>query len=213
MRQCLGRYGSGFNEVLPACFPLLDGCVSISATGRKAPGSFLFHAIMLPQAVLLAAVWCFTVLWLRSLNSQLRSSTAVAILLSGFVGALALIIYVTFLGTERPLYEFMRRIGIYFGFLGLALAQLFTAISLFRYTKSVPRTRLSTMAGSMLAICLATFGLGVVNIVLKAIFEDDSAIENRIEWIVSILMQCYFVVMYFAWCKTGFSVSVQTRDG
>ncbi|MGH8221600.1 MAG: hypothetical protein ACREQZ_01375, partial [Woeseiaceae bacterium] len=33
---------------LPACIPYFDGCTSISATGRYAPASYLFRAVMLP---------------------------------------------------------------------------------------------------------------------------------------------------------------------
>jgi hypothetical protein len=36
--------------VLPACIPYVDGCTSISATGRYPPASFLFRAIELPVA-------------------------------------------------------------------------------------------------------------------------------------------------------------------
>ena len=53
--------------VLPACSPFLDGCVSISATGRYMPGSLLFRAAMLPQSVLLLMVWYLASLWLRNL--------------------------------------------------------------------------------------------------------------------------------------------------
>ena len=47
-------FGIGvYAEALPACIPFLDGCASVSATGRKPPGSYLFRAVMLPQSVLL----------------------------------------------------------------------------------------------------------------------------------------------------------------
>jgi len=200
------------NDVVPACIPFIDGCTSISGTGRRPPGSFLFRAIMLPQAPLLLAVWYVTVLWLRSLHPNLRQSTATAILVSGIVGALALIVYVTFLGTKEPIYEFMRRTGIYFGFLGIALAQLFTAIAVTRVSKLVGRDGLLKLARTMLGICLATFGLGVINVVFKMILADADALENRIEWGASILMQCYFFVMYFAWRETGISGLVSVRD-
>ena len=52
---------------LPDCNPILDGCRSISATGRQPPGSFLFRAIMMPQAVILAFMWYLSALWLRRL--------------------------------------------------------------------------------------------------------------------------------------------------
>lgn len=35
-------------ETIPACFPYVDGCVSISATGRQPPGNFVFRAVHLP---------------------------------------------------------------------------------------------------------------------------------------------------------------------
>jgi hypothetical protein len=200
------------NDVVPACIPFVDGCTSISATGRKPPGSFLFRAIMLPQAPLLLAVWYVTVLWLRSLHPDLRQSTARAILLSGIIGALALIVYVTFLGTKEPIYEFMRRTGIYFGFLGIALAQLFTAIAVVRVSKLIGRERLLKLARLMLGLCLAMFALGIINVVFKMIFADADAMENRIEWIASMLMQCYFFVMYFAWRETGISAAVSVQN-
>jgi hypothetical protein len=200
------------NDVVPACIPFVDGCTSISATGRRPPGSFLFRAIMLPQAALLLALWYVTVLWLRSLYPDLRQSTAMAILLSGIIGALALIVYVTFLGTEEPIYEFMRRTGIYFGFLGIALAQLFTAIAVVRVSKLIGRERLLKQARLMLGLCLAMFALGIIDVVFKMILADADAMENRIEWIASVLMQCYFFVMYFAWRETGIDAVVNVRN-
>jgi hypothetical protein len=208
-----GAYWLGvYNEVVPACIPFIDGCTSISATGRKPPGSFLFRAIMLPQAALLSAVWYVTVLWLRSLHADLRASTSTAILISGIIGALALIVYVTFLGTKEPIYEFMRRTGIYFGFLGIALAQLFTALALVRISRLANRKSLSRLAQTMLGLCLATFAFGVINVVFKMILSDVDAMENRIEWIASVLMQCYFFVMYFAWRETGITGFVSVRS-
>ena len=41
------------NDVLPSCFPYIDGCTSISSTGRHPPGNLLFRAVHLPEGVLL----------------------------------------------------------------------------------------------------------------------------------------------------------------
>ena len=200
------------NDVIAVCNPFVDGCTSISATGRKPPGSFLFRAIMLPQAAVLIALWYFTVAWLQSLQPGRRPALSTAILVSGMIGALALIIYVTFLGTREPLYEFMRRTGIYFGFLGIALAQLLTAVALKRIANRASRERLSSHAKTMLGLCLATFALGIINVVFKMTLADADAMENRIEWIASVLMQCYFFVMYLAWRETGVAAVVSVRQ-
>jgi len=200
------------NDVLPSsCIPFLDGCVSISATGRKPPGSFLFRAVMMPQAILLIVVWYFSVLWLRSLDAALRRSTVVAIIVSGIVGAIATIIYVTFLGTKEPIYEFMRRIGIYFGFLGAGVAQIIIAVTLNRIANALRHIQLKQLARVMSTMWLSVILLGVLNVVLKSVLEDSDQWENRIEWIVFIVMQCYFVVLYYAWRATDFAVSVSTR--
>jgi hypothetical protein len=51
--------------VLRACIPYIEGCTSISATGRYPPASFLFKSVMMPEAILLALYWLFSVAWLR----------------------------------------------------------------------------------------------------------------------------------------------------
>lgn len=192
------------NAVLPACMPLLDGCVSISATGRYPPGSRVFRAIMLPQSVLLVFVWYFAAAWLRDISPTSRApGTLIA---SGIVGALALVLYVTFLGTKAPFYEIMRRFGIYIYFLGTAIAQLTLAIALLRTARP-----LKGAAIAMLWLCGLPFALGVLNLTLKALLDNADSAENRIEWISAILMQFYFVALYFAWRISNFSVAVKTH--
>jgi hypothetical protein len=200
------------NEVLPSCIPVIDGCVSISATGRKPPGSFLFRAVMMPQSMLLLIVWFFSILWLRSLEPRLRRSTTVAILASGVIGSLAMIVYLTFLGTKEPVYEFMRRVGIYFAFIGVGVAQIVIAFALHRISRSSQIERLSKTAGVMLGLCSIPLALGILNFILKSVLDDAGNAEKRIEWIVFVVMQCYFLVLYDAWRITGFTASVSTRS-
>ena len=196
-------------ETLPVCNPFIDGCVSISATGRTPPGSFLFKAIMLPLGVLYVFVWYFSVLWLRELNSLLSRTASGSILFFGVMGALALIIYVTFLGTNEPIYKFMRRTGIYFGFLGTGMAQLIISIVLYRINRNHPWLRMKGVILTMLLLSLGQYAFGVLNLGLKSILVNADAAENRIEWIVALLMQCHFVLLYWAWRVSGFTLSVQ----
>lgn len=196
------------NDVLPSCIPYVNGCTSVSATGRYMPGSLLFRAVMLPQSILLVVVWYLSAHWLRAIAPSTKA--AGAIMLSGFIGALCLVLYVTFLGTKAPFYELMRRFGIYLYFLGTAAAQLTLAIALFGHAKHNTLRSLKWIAVAMLSLCGLPFVLGVLNLVLKAVLEDADTAENRIEWISALLMQGYFVVLYLAWRRTGFSVAVRT---
>lgn len=192
-------------EVLPDCNPIIDGCRSISSTGRKPPGSFLFRAIMLPQAILLGFVWYLSVLWLRNLPTGLSRARSLSILIAGLINVVALIIYVTFLGTTEPIYEFMRRTGIYFGFAGMAFAQLFIALAMLR-------TELRGIAKGMLGISGFVLALGILNLVLKEVLADPDPTENRIEWIATIMMQAWLFVLYAGWRRTGVDFAVTTKS-
>ena len=184
---------------LPSCIPYFDGCTSISATGRYPPGDRLFRAVMLPQAVLLALTWHFAVLWLKSVRPDTRATRT--ILVSGLLGALALIIYVSYLASNDPFYEVMRRYGIYLYFLGTVIAQI-------ALTVSMRSSRLRQIMGWLLVM---PFVLGIYNFIQKALVENPDNMENRIEWIVSLLMQLWFVMLYLGWRRSGFKVEVRAR--
>jgi len=186
------------NEVLPSCIPYLDGCTSISSAGRYPPGDRLFRAVLLPQAAFLAFTWYFSVLWLKSLRPTSRAGTF--ILVSGLVGALALVLYVSYLASNDPFYEVMRRYGIYFYFVGTAVAQLVLSLSLDR----------SPIQRAMVWLTVTPFALGIINLVQKAILGSLNSNENRIEWIASLLMQAWFVLLWIAWRRSRFAVVVRT---
>ncbi|NQV87340.1 MAG: hypothetical protein HQ492_09730, partial [Woeseiaceae bacterium] len=114
-------------------------------------------------------------------------------------GVAALVLYVTFLGTKEPFYEFMRHFGIYFYFLGTALSQ-------FLLTTAMPR---SSLRNAMLGFVGTPIALGLANLAQKAVLEQPNNIENRIEWISALLMQVWFVLLYVAWRKSGLIVSVR----
>jgi ABC-type multidrug transport system permease subunit len=196
------------NDVLPSCIPYLDGCTSVSAAGRYLPGSLLFRSVMLPQSILLVFLWYLAARWLHSIAPSSKAPGAIVV--SGVVGALALVLYVTFLGTKAPFYEFMRRFGIYFYFLGTATAQLTLAIALLGHAKRTAARSIRKLAIAMLWLCGLPFALGILNLVLKAVLENPDFTENRIEWNSALLMQGYFIVLYIAWRTTGFSVVVST---
>jgi len=184
--------------LLPSCMPILDGCTSISSTGRYLPGSLPFRAVMLPQAPLLVCLWWIGAEWTKQEAPAFRHATA--ILACGIVGAVALILYVSFLGSQQPFYEFMRRFGIYLYFLGTALSQILLTIAM-------PGSRLRT---AMLWVIGIPFVLGILNLIQKAVLIDPDNIENQIEWIAASLMQVWFVLLYFAWRRSGIRVTVRT---
>ena len=185
---------------LPACFPYVEGCTSISATGRHPPGSFLFKAVQMPFALALVVIWISALDWLRAFPREPSTLRARLILGCGFAGAGALLVYTSFLGTTEPFYEFMRRFGIYLYFAGTVFAQLFVSVGL----------RIGRLGNWMRRVALLPFLLGVLNLALKNVLDDADTAENRIEWIAALAMQAWFVLLYLAFRKSALDVAVTT---
>jgi len=195
--------------VLPACIPYLEGCTSISATGRYPPASFLFKSVMMPEAILIAAYWLFSVAWLRALSriAGRNDNGGTAIAVFGVAGALFLILYVAFLGTQAPFYDFMRRFGVYLYFLFTVIAQLILAGKVLSVSSSLRIPGVVRITKYQLGVALIPFALGILNLVLKSVLDDADAAENIIEWIFALLMHTYFLLSYFSWRATGFDAS------
>jgi hypothetical protein len=191
---------------LPACIPYLDGCTSISATGRYPPASYLFKAVMMPCSVLLCVYWVLNAAWLRAIDAAVGQSATHhrAISVFGIAGAISLVVYVSFLGTSEPFYEFMRRFGVYLYFLFSVIAQLLLAIATMQLSRLPGYESLRGVAVAQLFLSISPFAIGILNLVLKAVLEDSDRVENSIEWIFALMMQLYFLLSFFAWRASGF---------
>lgn len=191
---------------IPACIPYIDGCASISATGRYEPAVFVFKPSMTIQAALLVAYWYAAVGWLRSLSGRQdqQDNGGRSIMTFGIAASITLIIYVTFLGTQIPLYEFMRRFGIYFYFLFMVIAQITLAMKTLHLAKANELQKVQRIARLQLWLALFPCVLGALNLILKATLIDPDAAENIIEWIAALMMQTYFVLSWFSWRTTQF---------
>ena len=190
--------------VILACNPYLDGCTSISATGRYEPASFIFKPAMLSEWVIMVAYWLFNVAWLRSLADDSHHTIGRWMALCGIAGALALVLYVTFLGTQAPFYEFMRRLGVYFYFLFSIIAQILLARHTLVLAKRRQLPTVQRIAGWQMWLALIPFALGALNLILKVSLENPDPSENVIEWVFALLMHVYFLLTWFNWRATGF---------
>ncbi len=196
-------------DLVPSCIPYIDGCTSISATGRYAPASFLFKAVQMPLGVLHIVIWLLSIEWLKAMGHQSRRAH-LTLCYAGIVGGVSLIIYVTFLGTQQPFYEFMRRFGIYGYFLGVAVAQLTLAISLLMVHSKTARFDGHRQGTPLVWLAALPFALGILNLILRATLEDPDMWENRIEWVAALIMQLYFLFLWNAWRVTGFEARVRS---
>ena len=193
---------------VPWCFPYLDSCTSISATGRHGLAFYLFKAMMIPAAVLLVLYWWVTCQWLRLLGDN-RMQTA-TILLLGAIAAIFLVIYTVALGAAGDLLRLHRRVGIIVYFTFTFLSQL---LLVWRLEKLAVK---DSTCRWLLWLCTLALAIGIVTLVLDAVLDNYEDYENAFEWVLALLIHVYFLVTWRTWTNTGlhlqFSLKGQKAD-
>lgn len=194
------------NGHVPGCIPYVEGCTSISRAARYGLGNHLFRMLVLPCALLVGIHWWLAGRWLAG-----RGGGGVAMLALGIAGALALAIYVTFLGTEGETYRFLRRYGVIAYFGCSYLAQL---LFLRRAQEIGPIDPLARSL--MLAVCVAMLVLGVTHVGVAALIPGTSLqdrLENVFEWYLGVLLVFWFLVHARLWQREGYALVTLERGG
>lgn len=192
---------SAYNQLVPWCFPYLDGCTSISRSARMGDSIFLFRANMMVYAVLLFGYWHIMKLWLQQLHGR-STYTITTIYWLGLTGATCLILYVDFLGSSGDFYRFMRRYGIIFYFSLTPLAHLIVLNDLFKLKRLHNDERISESAlHYLLTIISLILILGLINVAISATGIGSDKTENMIEWNYALLMSLLFAGTLGMWSK------------
>ncbi|TDG15825.1 hypothetical protein E2F43_06255 [Seongchinamella unica] len=192
------------------CFPYIDSCTSISATGREPPASYLFRASMLPAAMLMMAYWWFNYSWLGHLHRQRGNSRQWRnrwMLGLGIAACIGLILYVTVLGERGDAWRTQRRVGTIMFFSFTFLAQLLMLAQLGALRVAGVRPGLLT---AMRLVLLSLLLLGLLTVILDAWNEQwYETIEDAVEWVLSLLLQGNFLLGYFVWRQAGWRLEVK----
>lgn len=189
---------------VPYCIPYLEGCTSISRAARHGLGNHLFRLMVLPCALLVGIHWWLAGRWLSARGGD--GGTAMLVL--GVLGALALAVYATFLGTDGEAYRFLRRYGVIVYFGCSYLAQL---LFLRQARSSGPMDGLSR--GLMLAVCVAMLVLGMVHVLVAAAIGGSALqdrLENVFEWHLGVLLVGWFLVHARLWHREGYALVTRT---
>lgn len=199
------RYGQQL-EPRFVCFPFTDGCVSISRAVRSGPGLHLFRAVMLPVAVLMFVTWASLGAWLaaQGLGNARRRRWLVGL---GAVGAVFLVVYATWLGTDGEWYGWLRRYGVTVYFGATALAQLLLLWILWPRRREVAGGRLAGPVAWLAALVGAQWVLGVFSSLKRLLFDDPvliDRIENVVEWWFAVPMVLAFLAIALLFRRTGF---------
>ena len=194
------------NGHLPSCIPYLEGCTSISATGRLPPESLIFRATMIPTAIFMATYWWINYVWLMSIGDRPTFGNRVMLCL-GVIAAIFLIVYTIALGAVGPQFAMQRRIGVTFFFSFTFFAQLLLVYRIDQIMQTGKQAFLKISYRAKLLICILMLLLGITLSPLKVIFPDNDHLDNIIEWNFALLMNSYFIVTFFTWRKSSFKYS------
>lgn len=187
----------GLNH-LPACFPYISGCTSVSSTGRTAPESLVFRAGMLPTALILVFIWhrCATFL---GLGGQSGARLA-ALRVSGIIAAMSLVIYAVTLGFEDEGYRQLRRVGI----VGFAASTVVTDVLMIALYRPMRISTTKSLWRWLVIFCVALPLFDIASEVAKWAGVPRRPANNVVAWNAFVMVSAYYVVVGRIWWHHGF---------
>jgi hypothetical protein len=203
----LAYIGSASAGHVPWCFPFLQGCTSISSTGRYGLSYFFFKGGMIPAALIMAAFWIGCRRWLMTIgDSDGRMVRAMVYL--GSISAVFLILYTVFLGSKGDVYNLMRRSGVIIYFSFSYLAQLILLARL-QWLQAAGRISLpGYVLRGKLTVVIGLLVIGLGSIPISNFVVDKRRPENAVEWIYALLMVSYYFFTWLACRHTATSMTV-----
>jgi hypothetical protein len=186
-------------QLIPACNPFVDGCVSISRAARHGLPNLVFQALMVPAATLQGVVWVLAARWLRDALGPSAGTRWLAVL--GVTAAVALVVYATFLGTDGAAYRWLRRYGtvVYFGFTCLCLLLAGRGVG---QLAAQGRVRFpAPLRGAMTALAVTLVSLGVANAIVAGFVGGawKDRVENVTEWWGALIFVLGFLALASMW--------------
>lgn len=184
-------------EHIPQCVPYWSGCTSISSAGRIMPQKGIFLLGMVPAAILSMQLWSTSEAWMSG-NPRLESPKA--LLFTGALASLCLLVYVTTLGIPGDVYRLLRKFGVLLYFGCTFIAQLLLVRQLKR-GDTQGQVRHAKLAHKLEKFCVLVLACGIVIIPISLI-EDPvrrKQIENIVEWNYALFLHIYYLALYPAW--------------
>jgi hypothetical protein len=200
-------------ELIPACNPFIEGCVSVSRAARHDLPNYLFRTLVLPAAALQALTWLLAARWLRDLDHSEAARSLRWLMALGVIAGIALACYGAFLGTDGRVYRWLRQYGtvIYFGF--TCLCMLIAGGGIARLAQTGALALPAWLARALIALCGLLVALGVVS-AFSGLWLDGVAkdrVENVTEWWGSLIFTLVFLALASIWNRTDLRLTLSMR--
>lgn len=187
---------------VPLCFTYLEGCTSVSSTGRQAPEMWFFKPGVLALALFLALHWHHSA---ELLSSQgVSAARARGLRTIALISVMALTIYAVTLGLPDEQFGTLRRIGTHgFAFSSWIIQIVF--VFLYRPFRIDATQRLFRW------LTAAAFGLllvGIASEVAKMSGLPRKPTNNIAAWNAFLLLSAYYLVLARIWWQHYKSVGL-----
>ena len=190
-----------------SCIPYLQGCASVSSTGRELPESLIFKAGFLPSALVLAIFWRYCARFLE-LSGQIGVRLH-SLRVLGVMAGLSLMMYALTLGLNDGYYPGLRRAGI----VGFTLST-FLAEVLFWMFYAPLRTNVTKRIWMwLIVLSLALPLLDILSEIAKWAGAPRKPTNNTIAWNAFVITSIYYAVVARLWWHHGFHSQLSLRAG
>ena len=192
-------------DLIPACNPFFEGCVSVSRAARHDLPNTVFRAVVLPAAALQGLTWMLCRTWLVELGAP-RERWLRHLAWIGVTAAVFLVLYGAFLGTEGRAYRLLRHYGtaVYFGFTCISI--LITGDAIHRVARYRPALTRGRFDLALLAMVGALLLVGLINVLVAPLFDTETKdrIQNVAEWWGAAILSIVFLLLAWLWRRTNF---------
>lgn len=187
-----GYIFSYIGEFVPWCIPHIEGCTSISRTGRFGTSFYIVKFTLIPVALFAFVYWLDMARWNKVSAPNGHFLNFVPTIL-GCLGATALLLQISVLGIECGACRTIRSYSTMTFFLLTFIAQWFAWV---RIRKQSERNWVSVL---YLILCILLSIDVVLFVVIPNLFENTSALENSIAWRTSYLISLAPALSAFGW--------------
>ncbi|MFU8833145.1 MAG: hypothetical protein ACNA7J_13470 [Wenzhouxiangella sp.] len=196
--------------LVPQCNVFLEGCTSISGTGRQEPASFVYRATIIPAIVLLSVTWWLTAAWLGRLGAANRRWRMALVVFGGLSPVLA-VIYVVILGASGVWIDAGRQ-WISASYFTMALvAKLFVGTILLRQARTGNPLVPNGLGLAMFAIPVALLLVMVTSVMLELVMADASVAHNLLQWPATMAFAGWYFLLGLSWKVTGLEVRLEAH--
>jgi len=183
-------------NLVPNCIPPLEGCTSISRTGRYFPVNIFFKSFLFITGILIFFYWYKNYIFFKKLPNH---NLIIIAYICGIISVLFLNLYLIFLG-ESSYYQFFRKIGIFIYLLFSIISEFILSIIYYKNSNKIEFRIQFVKSKLFLSIFLTCLGIFLFPFMIMKI-DNVAELRNIISWNYFFLIQINFLITFFIWKK------------